>query len=97
MSNSKRVYQSLEAINKDAVIAEGFEDAYLGYVRRSNKPTVAVYDYEKCVEILMETEDWGRDKAVEFMESGVVATWLGDSTPSFMFHYEESEEDKKDD
>ena len=97
MSNSKRVYQRLEDINKEAVIAEGFEDAYLGYARRSDKPTIAVYDYERCVEILMETEEWDRDKAVKFMENGVVATWLGDSTPPFMFLYEDHQEDDKED
>ena len=85
MSDRKKVYRSLEEINKDAVVAEGFEDAYLGYARRSNKPTVAVYDYERCVEILMETEDWDRERAVDFMENGVVATWLGQSTPVFLF------------
>tara|TARA_Y100001938_G_C7893862_1_gene331121 strand:- start:131 stop:415 length:285 start_codon:yes stop_codon:yes gene_type:complete len=85
MSNPKEVYRSLEEINKDAVVAEGFEEAYLGYVRRSNKPTIAVYDYETCVEILMEQESWDRRKAVNFMETGVVATWLGNSTPCFFF------------
>jgi|TARA_R100000458_G_C8277677_1_gene253302 hypothetical protein len=88
MSNPKEVYRSLEEINKDAVVAEGFEEAYIGYVRRANKPTIAVYDYETCVEILMEQESWTREKAVNFMETGVVATWLGNSTPSFFFPVE---------
>jgi hypothetical protein len=92
MSNRK-VYQRLEEINKDAVVAEGFEDAYIGYLRRSNRPTIAAYDYEKCVDILMETEDWDRDKAVDFMENGVVATWLGNSTPAFLFYNEDNESD----
>lgn len=85
MSNPKEVYRSLEQINKDAVVAEGFEEAYIGYLRRANKPTIAVYDYETCVEILMEQESWDRKKAVHFMETGVVSTWLGNSTPSFLF------------
>ena len=85
MSDRKKVYRRLEEINTDAVVAEGFEEAYLGYARRSDKPSFAVYDYEKCVEILMESEDWDRDKAVDFMENGVVATWLGESTPAFIF------------
>ena len=92
-TNPKEIYRGGEEINKEAVIADGFEEAYIGYIRRSNKPTIAVYDYETCVEILMETESWDRKKAVNFMETGVVATWLGNSTPSFFFPVSGGEDD----
>ena len=80
-----RVYRTLEAINKEAVIADGFEDAYVGHARRARNPTIAVYDYEVCLEILMDEQEWDRDKAVKFMEEQVCEHWTGDSTPCFVF------------
>ncbi len=80
-----RVYRNLEEINKEAIVAEGFEDAYVGHARRARTPTIAVYDYEMCVDILMDDHDWDRDKAVKFMEDQVCEHWMGDATPTFMF------------
>ena len=81
----RKVYRNLEEINKEAVIAEGFEDAYIGHARRARTPTIAVYDYELCVDILMEDQDWSRVEAVRFMEESVCEHWLGDASPTFVF------------
>ena len=83
--SSPRVYHNLEEINKEAVIAEGFEDAYIGHARRAKTPTIAVYDYELCIDILMDDQDWDREEAVRFMENSVCETWLGEATPTFVF------------
>jgi hypothetical protein len=82
---NRKVYQDLENINKEAVIAEGFDDAYIGYARRAKTPSIALYDYEACIEILMDDQEWGRREAVRFMENSVCESWFGDATPAFVF------------
>ena len=94
--SSRRVYRNLEEINKEAVIAEGFEDAYIGHARRARTPTIAVYDYELCIGILMEDQDWSRVEAVRFMEESVCEHWGGEATPTFVFMNESDDKEEED-
>ena len=47
----------LAEVNEEALLADGLEGALIGYVRRFGVEPVALYDYEKCVEILVEDDD----------------------------------------
>jgi len=63
------------------LFADGFEKALIGVGTQGNED-VAVYDYQKCIEILnkaMPLED-----AVEFMEFNVLGSYLGKYTPVFI-------------
>ena len=63
--------------------ALGFEDALIGIGRQFNAD-VAVYDYHKCLQILMERDGMDPHDAVEFFEFNVVGAYVGPSTPVFM-------------
>jgi hypothetical protein len=65
------------------ILADGFEEAYIGQGRQANR-NFAVYDYDKCLAILMKRENWSLDDAVEWMEYNVVGAWVGDQTPIFV-------------
>ena len=65
------------------LLANDFEDAFMGLGRQGNK-NLAVYDYEKCVLILMKKEDWTEEEAIEWMEYNVVGAWVGEQTPVFV-------------
>jgi len=39
--------------NPEALLADGFESAFLGMAQRCGREPLAVYDIEKCIEILM--------------------------------------------
>ena len=43
----------LAEYNEDMLFADGFGDALVGIVERANLPTIACYDKNKCIEILM--------------------------------------------
>lgn len=64
--------------------ADGFEDAELGVMRRCGEKDIIVYDYDKCVKILMDGDGMSYDDAVEFMEFNVVGSWIGAETPGFV-------------
>ena len=75
--------EHLSEMNPGALLADGFEDALIGYVRRFGLESLALYDYEKCIGILMKRDGMGRDEAEEFFEFNVIGAWVGDATPVF--------------
>ena len=65
------------------LLADGFEEAYLGQARQVTT-WVAVYDYYRCLEILMNRDGMSHDEASDFFEFNVVGAWLGAQTPIFL-------------
>ncbi len=84
MSKSDRRLE-LESLFPEALFADGFDKAIVGWEASS---CVVVYDYFKCMNILMERDDMSKDDAHEFMEFNVVNAYVGDFTPSFVHIYE---------
>ena len=67
-------------INSEAVFADGFDAAIIGY----DANCTVVYDYDKCMKILMERDSMTEHEAHEFMEFNVVNAYVGDFTPIFI-------------
>ena len=67
------------------LLADGFEDAFIGIARSFNNYT-ALYDYEKCIDILIKRDemDWG--EAQEYMHYNVLGAYVGENTPTFLMH-----------
>tara|TARA_R110002020_G_C16128595_1_gene760940 strand:+ start:737 stop:973 length:237 start_codon:yes stop_codon:yes gene_type:complete len=60
----------------------GFEEAFLGIgVQFTNSP-IAVYDREKCIELL--ARDMEYEEAEEYFEYNVIGGWVGEQTPMFL-------------
>ena len=53
-------------------ILEGFECAQIG----TTHDNIAVYDYDKCVQVFVERESWTEEEAIEWMEYNVVSQKL---------------------
>ena len=66
-----------------ALLADGFEDALIGYGQRFSYP-VAIYDYDKCLKILIERDGMEYDEALEFFDFNVVGAYVGESTPVYL-------------
>ena len=65
--------------------ADGFDNAVIGTsVLGSRGETVIVYDYSKCVEILMFRDGMTDEEAIEYMDFNVVGAYMGEGTPIFM-------------
>ena len=75
-----------EEIEEGTLTADGFEDALIGYGRQFNY-TVAVYDVEKCLNILQLRDGMTEDEAVEYFEFNVQGAYVGESTPIFIYSY----------
>ena len=70
------------SMENDIMYVLGFEDALMGFALQFNN-TVAVYDYDKCLEIL--SKDMTLEEAVEYMEFNVMGAYVGPNTPVFYF------------
>lgn len=68
----------------DALFADGFDAALIGYVQRG-AATVALYDARKCIEILITEDGMTVEEAIEFFDYNVLGAWVGDGTPAFAF------------
>jgi len=66
----------------EALLADGFESALIGHTHGGN--IVAVYDYDRCVQILMERDEMSIEDAIEYMEFNVVGAYVGEKTPVFI-------------
>ena len=64
--------------------ADGFDKAKIGVMRRAGQADIVIYDYQRCVEILMEREGWTDEEAEEWMEYNVLSAWMGEGTPGFL-------------
>lgn len=77
------VYASLAEANPDALVADGFEDAYIGHTL-GRGPIVAVYDYEKCVSVLIQRDGMTRDRAEEYLDFNTISAYVGEFTPLYI-------------
>jgi hypothetical protein len=65
----------------EILLADGFESAFIGVATQFNR-VMAVYDKQKCIEILM--EDMSEDDAYEYFEFNVSGAYVGENTPAFI-------------
>lgn len=80
----------LEDENPEAILWDGLDDALVGVARRCGQPTLAVYDYEKCIEVFMRGDPgMTYEDAVEWIEFNVVGGWIGEMTPVMLVRPED--------
>lgn len=65
--------EDLVELNPEALTADGFEDAIVGYSVSTIRPHVVIYDAEKCIEILMKRDGMSYEEAD-----------VGENTPLFV-------------
>ena len=72
------------------LLADGFEDAFMGVVESFGTAPKACYNVRKCLDILMTDGDFPSqtgmtyDEAVEYLEFNVTQAYVGEHTPAFI-------------
>lgn len=74
----------------DALIMEEFEDACIGMCESFGRPPVALYDYNRILDILV-SQGMPYEEAVDHFSFNIGGAWVGDYTPSFALLFEPSE------
>lgn len=73
-----------EVVEDSILLADGFDEAFLGIATRCGQPPVAVYDAEHCIQILMDRDGMDYEEALEFFSFNVTGAWVGPQTPMFV-------------
>jgi hypothetical protein len=84
VSDTAEILHELIEANPDALLADGPEDAMIGYTINSTHPHVAVYSTDKCVDVLVARDGMTHDEAVEFLEFNTYCAYVGPNGPLFV-------------
>jgi hypothetical protein len=71
--------ETLAELNPEAFLLEGFGDALIGYTE--TLPNRAVYDAQKCIQILMDRDGVSLQDAQENFDFNCVFAHVGDNSP----------------
>ena len=67
--------------------ADGLDEAIIGVGQQFDKPDRLIYDYDKCVDILMTDQGFTEEQAIEWIEFNVKGAYVGEGTPIFKIDY----------
>ena len=84
MQGTQLTIEEIIDINPEAMMADGFDEAILGMCIQFGSEPIVAYDYEKCIQILMERDDMDKAAALDFMEFNVIGAYVGLNTPVFI-------------
>ena len=77
----EEIKQHLENIGQSALLMDGFDEALIGFSQRINEPLLAVYKWQRMVQILKNRDKMTYEDAVEYIEYNCIGAWIGEQTP----------------
>jgi hypothetical protein len=81
MPTRDEIHEALLEMDESALLMDGFDEAFIGFSRRINEPLLAVYSWEKMVDLLIERDGMEYEDAVEYIDFNVLGAWVGERTP----------------
>jgi len=78
------IYEDLSQVNEHALICREYDSAYLGYAVGAGGAERAAYDYDLCVDALIESDEMSPEEAVEYFEFNTLRAYVGENTPLFI-------------
>jgi hypothetical protein len=76
-----QVQEHLEAMGETTLLMDGFGDALIGFSQRINEPFLAVYSWEKMMEVCMVRDGMDEEEAEEYISYNCTGAWVGEQTP----------------
>lgn len=77
----EEIDQHLQNIGQSALLMDGFDEALIGFSQRINEPLLAVYKWQRMVQILKNRDKMSYEEAVEYIEYNCIGAWIGEQTP----------------
>ena len=77
----EEIDQHLQNIGQSALLMDGFDEALIGFSQRINEPLLAVYKWQRMVQILKNRDKMSYEDAVEYIEYNCIGAWIGEQTP----------------
>lgn len=63
------------------MLFDGLESAFIGYAQQANGDALAVYDWDKMIEHIIESEGVDIADAIEYLEFNTACAFVGKGTP----------------
>lgn len=76
--------EALAELNPDALLADGLEAALVGYTVNHHHAHVAVYDVDKCIDVLVERDGMSHEEAGEFLAFNTLGAYVGENGPLYV-------------
>jgi hypothetical protein len=76
--------EAIAEIDPDVLLADGWDDAFLGITANHHHETCAVYDYDKIIEIMVVRDGMSHEDADEFAQFNIVGAYVGERTPIYV-------------
>jgi hypothetical protein len=75
--------------DENVLLMDGFDEAFIGYSQRINEPVLAVYSWEKMVDVCIKRDGMTYDEATEYIEYNCIGAWVGERTPIIVMPFED--------
>tara|TARA_R110000744_G_scaffold149027_3_gene262112 strand:- start:1006 stop:1284 length:279 start_codon:yes stop_codon:yes gene_type:complete len=85
---SMQIREWVSDFDPNILLADGFEEAIIGVCERFGMESVAAYNRNKCIQILVDRDGMTYEEAEEFFEYNTLGAWVGDRTPVFITTFE---------
>ena len=80
----EQIEEWVEGYGDEILLADGFDEAFIGVAEVFGRPPIATYDRDKCLDILMGRDGMSEDDAIDFFNYNVTGAWVGETTPAFV-------------
>ena len=84
MKTKKLKIEEIANLNPEAMMADGFDEAVIGMCVQFGCDPLVAYDYDTCIDILMERDKMTRIEAIDYIEFNVLGAYVGLNTPVFI-------------
>lgn len=81
---NQELLEALGEINPEALLADGLEDALIGYTVNSHHAHVAVHDIHKCIEVLVDRDGMTHEEADEYLSFNTLCAYVGENGPLYI-------------
>ena len=85
----KKIDELLAYEDEPILLMDGFDAAFLGLTQRINEPKLAVYAWEKMVDVLMTRDEMTYEDAVDYISYNCLGAWVGERTPLIVMPIED--------
>lgn len=77
----QKINDYLENYDQTTMLMDGFDEALIGFSQRINEPLLAVYSWEKMVDVCVNRDRMSTEEAEEYINYNCIGAWIGDQTP----------------
>jgi len=81
---NQELREALAELNPEALLADGLEAALIGYTVNHHHAHVAVYDINKCIEVLVDRDGMSHEEADEFLSFNTLGAFVGENGPIYI-------------